>query len=173
MEGRDAVGEDYVSFLLLSWFRVEPGVDLSKQNHEGLSSQCRCSSMQIWFCGWEGATARTLTTHRIYSTTRSIPYLPLNSWYISNHLHVFTHRYVLILTSLFLSNLFLLSLTLLFLFLLTKTCKRLAAPVFSYLFLSHSLRYSRLYRRCWMGRLAQEKGGCELPLRLCLYWPAI
>ena len=51
-------GGDYVSFLLLSWFRVEPGVDLSKQNHEGLSSQCRCSSMQIWFCGWGGAGRR-------------------------------------------------------------------------------------------------------------------
>lgn len=174
-EGAMQWGGDYVSFLLLSWFRVEPGVDLSKQNHEGLSSQCRCSSMQIWFCGWGGGGGAD-SHHPPHLFNNSFnPLSPSRSWYISSHLHVFTHRYVLIHTSPFLSNLCLLSLTLLVLFLPTKTLKRLAAPVFSYLFLSLTLSdIPDSIARCWMGRLAQgKKGGCELPLRLCLCWPTI
>lgn len=157
-EGEMQWGGDYVSFLLLSWFRVEPGVDLSKQNHEGLSSQCRCSSMQIWFCGWGGGGGAD-SHHPPHLFNNSFnPLSPSRSWYISSHLHVFTHRYVLIHTSLFLSNLCLLSLTLLVLFLPTKTLKRLAAPVFSYLFLSLTLSdIPDSIARCWMGRLAQGK----------------
>lgn len=46
--------------------------------------------------------------------------------------------------------------------------------VFLPLSLSHSLRYSRLYRPLLNGQIsAEKKGGCELPLRLCLYWPTI
>lgn len=174
-EGAMQWGGDYVSFLLLSWFRVEPGVDLSKQNHEGLSSQCRCSSMQIWFCGWGGGGGAD-SHHPPHLFNNSFnPLSPSRSWYISSHLHVFTHRYVLIHTSLFLSNLCLLSLTLLFSIFTHKDFQTSRSTcVFLPLSLSHSLRYSRLYRPLLNGQIsAEKKGGCELPLRLCLYWPTI
>lgn len=174
-EGEMQWGGDYVSFLLLSWFRVEPGVDLSKQNHEGLSSQCRCSSMQIWFCGWGGGGGAD-SHHPPHLFNNSFnPLSPSRSWYISSHLHVFTHRYVLIHTSPFLSNLCLLSLTLLFSIFTHKDFETSRSTcVFLPLSLSHSLRYSRLYRPLLNGQIsAGKKGGCELPLRLCLYWPTI
>lgn len=157
-EGEMQWGGDYVSFLLLSWFRVEPGVDLSKQNHEGLSSQCRCSSMQIWFCGWGGGGGAD-SHHPPHLFNNSFnPLSPSRSWYISSHLHVFTHRYVLIHTSLFLSNLCLLSLTLLFSIFTHKDFETSRSTcVFLPLSLSHSLRYSRLYRPLLNGQISAGK----------------